>query len=76
MPVPVNEIFWRNEVTVLSSYAGSPSDHVEALGKIDSKKVIVHDMITDHFGLADTVKGFKLVAEARESIKVIIKPQE
>lgn len=76
LPVPVNEIFWRNEVTVLSSYAGSPADHVEALGKIDSKKVIVHDMITDRFGLADTVKGFKLVAEAHESIKVIIKPQE
>ena len=76
MPVSVNDIFWRNEVTVLSSYAGSPADHVEALGKIDSKKVIVHDMITDRFGLADTVKGFKLVAEARESIKVIIKPQE
>ena len=76
LPVPVNEIFWRNEVTVLSSYAGSPADHVEALGKIDSKKVIVHDMITNRFGLADTVKGFKLVAEAHESIKVIIKPQE
>lgn len=76
LPVAVNEIFWRNEVTILSSYAGSPADHVEALGKIDSKKVIVHDMITDRFGLADTVKGFKLVAEAGESIKVIIEPQK
>lgn len=76
LPVPVNDIFWRSEVTVLSSYAASPADHVEALGKIDSKKVTVRDMITDRFGLADTVKGFKLVAEARESIKVIIEPQK
>ncbi len=76
LPVPVNEIFWRSEVTVLSSYAGSPADHVEALGKIDSKKVTVHDMITDRFGLADTVKGFKLVAEAGGSIKIIIEPQK
>ncbi len=76
LPVPVNDIFWRNEVTVLSSYAGSPADHVEALGKIDSKKVKVCDMITDRFGLTDTAKGFKLASEARESIKVIIKPQK
>jgi L-iditol 2-dehydrogenase len=32
-------------------------------------------MITHRFGLADTVKGFQLVAEAQESIKVIIEPQ-
>lgn len=76
LPVPTNDIFWRNEVTVLSSYAGSPADHVEALGKIDSKKVVVCDMITDRFGLADTVKGFKLAAEAGESLKVIIEPQK
>lgn len=76
IPVPTNEIFWRNEVTVLSSYAGSPADHMEALGKIDSKKVIVRDMITHRFGLADAVKGFKLVSEAREAIKVIIEPQK
>lgn len=76
LPVPINDIFWRNEVTVLSSYAGSPADHVEALGKIDSKKVNVRDMITHRFGLADTGKGFKLAAEARESIKVMIEPQK
>lgn len=76
LPVPVNDIFWRNEVTVLSSYAASPQEHVEALSKIDSKRVIVHDMITHRFGLSDTLKGFKLTAESRESIKVIIKPQE
>lgn len=76
LPVPINEIFWRNEVTVVSSYAGSPADHVEALGKIDSKKVSVRDMITHRFALADTAKGFALVAGAGESLKVIIEPQK
>ena len=76
LPVPVNDIFWRNEVTVLGSYACSPADQMEAFGKIDSKKLNVHDMITHRFGLADTAKGFKLVTEARESIKVIIEPQK
>ncbi|MDD5427687.1 MAG: alcohol dehydrogenase catalytic domain-containing protein [Candidatus Omnitrophica bacterium] len=74
-PVPINDIFWRNEVKIVSSYAGSPKDHIEALKKITSHKVNVYDMITNLFALKDTGLGFKLVAEAKDSIKVIIKPQ-
>jgi threonine dehydrogenase-like Zn-dependent dehydrogenase len=33
-------------------------------------------MVTHRFGLADTVEGFRLVAEGSSSLKVIIKPQE
>ena len=76
LPVPTNDIFWRNEVTITSSYAGSPDDHREALAKISSHKINVHDMITHRFPLKDTGLGFKLVAGASDSIKVIIKPQE
>ncbi len=76
LPVPTNDIFWRSEVTILSSYAGSPDDHREALAKISSHKINVRDMITHRFGLKDTGLGFKLVSEAKDSIKVIIKPQE
>ncbi|MDO8526015.1 MAG: zinc-dependent dehydrogenase [Candidatus Omnitrophota bacterium] len=76
LPVPVNDIFWRNEITITSSYAGSPDDHREALEKIASRKINVHDMISHRFGLKDTGLGFKLTAEAKDSIKVIIKPQE
>ena len=76
LPIATNDIFWRNEVTVTSSYAGSPDDHREALAKISSHKVNVCDMITHRFPLKDTGLGFKLVAGANESIKVIIKPQE
>lgn len=75
IPLSVNDIFWRNETTITSSYAGNPADHVEALEKIGSRKIKVRDMITHKFSLADTVKGFRLVAEARDSIKVIIDPQ-
>ena len=76
LPVPTNDIFWRNEVTIMSSYAGSPDDHREALAKIASHKINVCDMITHRFGLGDTGVGFKLVAEAKDSIKVIINPQK
>ncbi len=76
LPVATNDIFWRSEVTITSSYAGSPQDHFEALDKISFKKIDVCDMITHRFGLKDTGIGFKLVAEAKDSIKVIIEPQK
>lgn len=76
LPIPINDIFWRNEVTITSSYAGSPNDHREALEKISSHKINVYDMITHRFGLDGTRNGFKLVSEAKDSIKIIIKPQE
>lgn len=72
--LPINEFFWKNEVNVLSSYAGTPKEHLEALELIAKKKVDVNDMITHKFGLNDIQKGFDLVREAKESIKVIIKP--
>ena len=75
IPVPINDLFWRNEVTVTSSYAGSPADHIGALKLINSKRINVCDMITHKFGLKDTLKGFELVREAKDSIKVIIEPQ-
>jgi len=35
----------------------------------------VRDMITHRLGLGETGLGFKLVAEAKNSLKVIIEPQ-
>jgi len=74
LPVPTNEIFWRQEVTLLSSYAASPEDLKEALTLISKRKIIVRDMITHRFPLQDIQKGFALVAKPRESMKVIIEP--
>lgn len=76
IPLAINEVFWRRDVTVTTSYAAGPSDCVEALELIRTKKVLVEDMITHRFGLADTGKGFQLVAEGGSSLKVMIKPQE
>lgn len=76
IPMPINDIFWRSEVTLTSSYAGSPDDHREALSLISSGKVRVADMITHRLGLGEAGTGFKLVSEARESIKVIVECQK
>jgi len=74
IPVPANDIFWRNEVTITSSYAASPKEHLDALNLIVDNKVSVGDMITHRLKLEDTVKGFKLVSEGKEALKVIIRP--
>lgn len=71
----LSKIFFKNDITFTSSYAGSPDDYAEALKLISSHKVKVNDLITHRFGLGEAQKGFQLVAEAKESIKVIIEPQ-
>lgn len=76
VPLSINELFWRRDVTLMTTYAGAPVDCVRALELIRARRVQVEEMITHRFGLADTAKGFKLVEQGSESIKVIIRPQE
>jgi L-iditol 2-dehydrogenase len=76
IPLSINDVFWRRDVTVTTTYAASPDDCLEALELIRSGRVKVDDMITHRFGLVDTGEGFRLVAEGGNSLKVIIKPQE
>lgn len=73
IPISVNDL-WRNEITLLTSYGGSPADIAVALEMIRARRVRAHEMITHRLGLAEIGLGFKLVAEAKESIKVIIEP--
>lgn len=75
VPLSVNNLFWRSERKLVSSYAGSPQDHRQALELISSKKVQVKEMITHRLPLEKIGEGFKLVSEANNSIKVVIEPQ-
>jgi len=75
VPISVNDLFWRNEITLTSSYGGSPADYVAALELIRYGKIRVREMITHRLGLAETGLGFQLVAQAQDSLKVIIEPQ-
>ena len=75
VPISVNDLFWRNEITLISSYGGSPADYAAALELIQAGKVHVREMITHRLGLAETGEGFQLVARAQNSLKVIIEPQ-
>jgi len=75
IPISVNDFFFRNDITLTTSYAGSPADYTAALELIRARRVHVREMITHRLPLAETGLGFQLVAEAKNSIKVIINPQ-
>ncbi len=75
VPVPFGDL-WKDEITISMTYAGSPRDIREAIELLRSRRIVVSDMVTHRFGLADTGKGFELVAKAGDSIKVIIEPQK
>jgi L-iditol 2-dehydrogenase len=71
--IPIPD-FWRNELTVTSSYGGAPADLAAALDLIAAKKINVKDTITHALPLAQIQEGFKIVAEAQESLKVVLEP--
>ncbi len=66
--------FWRNESTITSSYGAAPIDLQESLDLIKNKKINVRDMITHKLPLEKIQEGFKIVAEAKNSLKVVIEP--
>jgi L-iditol 2-dehydrogenase len=73
--VPVND-FWMKEITILTSYYCGPPDIMEAMKLIEWHNVTVDDLITHRLPLNEIEKGFQLVTDGRESIKVIINPGE
>jgi L-iditol 2-dehydrogenase len=74
--MPFNEL-WRKEVTITSSYAGSPRDILPSIELISSGRIDVIPMITHRLPLEMTQEGFRLVAEAgSQSMKVVIEPQK
>ncbi len=75
VPLSINDAFWRTDVTLTTSYAGSPADYAAALELIQAGRLPVREMITHRLGLGETGRGFALVAGAGESLKVIIEPQ-
>ncbi len=76
IPIPIHELFWRNDITITTSYAGSPDDYQQALELIRTGTISVRQMITHRLSLDETILGFQLVADARDSIKVIVFPHK
>ncbi|OHB95436.1 MAG: alcohol dehydrogenase, partial [Planctomycetes bacterium RIFCSPHIGHO2_12_39_6] len=67
---------WRNCNSVIMSYAGPPDDTAKAIELIRTGRVKVKELITHRLSLAETAMGFKTVAGAGESVKVIVEPHK
>src|SRR5256712_279557 len=73
--IPFNEL-WREEITLTSSYGGSPRDIRESVNLLREKRLIVTDLITHVLPLGKAAEGFRLVAAAHCSLKGVLRPQE
>jgi L-iditol 2-dehydrogenase len=73
LPVPINQ-FWRNEITMRTSYGAAPNDLEDSLRVLKTGRINVKDMITHRLSLLEAQEGFRLMAEAGASLKVILEP--
>jgi len=68
--------FWRNEIKIASSYGAAPIDLEESLDLIKDRRINVKDMITHRLPLEEIQEGFKIVSDAKESLKVVLEPKQ
>ena len=73
VPIPLFD-FWRDEISLVTSYAASGEDLAESLALIRDHQIDVAKMVTHRLPLADTGLGFQLATSGQNSIKVIIDP--
>ena len=73
-PMPLFDL-WRDNITIVNPYASPPMETQTALDLLGAGRVKVGDLITHRLPLDMAGEGFRLVSEAKESIKVIIEPQ-
>jgi len=71
--IPFNAL-WRDEITTVASYGGSPQDIRAAITLLAERKIAVADLITHVLPLEEAAKGFHLVAQAKDSLKVVLRP--
>jgi len=69
--IPTVDI-WRNEITVTSSYGAAGDDLARALELISSGNLDMKPLITHKLPFQKIQEGFRLVAQAKESLKVVL----
>ena len=75
--VPVHFFdIWNKQIKIYSTYAGAGKDIVESINLLKNKKIDVNNMVTHKLPMDKTAEAFKLVANAKKSMKVIIEPQK
>jgi len=77
LPATINDLFWRTEITLTSTYAGAPFDCRTALKLIREGGIHVLETVTHRLGMSEAHSGFQAVCAPTENecIKVIVEPQ-
>lgn len=71
LEIPVND-FWRNNIRIIHSYGSSPRDTSSAIDLLRARRLTVNKLITHRLKLSQIGEGFRLMAHAQESLKIII----
>jgi len=65
--------FFFSEITFVASYSSSPLETRTILEYIYQKRIDTDELITHQFGLEQIGQAVKLTAEAKRSLKVLVK---
>ncbi|MBL7173324.1 MAG: alcohol dehydrogenase catalytic domain-containing protein [Desulfobacteraceae bacterium] len=78
VPATINDLFWRTEISLTSTYAGAPVDCRTALKLIKDGGVPVLKTVTHRLTMAEAPTGFQTVCSPaeHECVKVIVAPQK
>jgi len=71
--IDLNRI-WSEQIALTTTYGAAPLDLEEALALIRAGRVEVEAMITHRLPLEQAQEGFRLAAQAGESLKVVLRP--
>jgi L-iditol 2-dehydrogenase len=71
LTIDPNHLYF-NDINIVTSYSCGPSDTAEALRLIEERVVKAEMLVTHKFPIEKTAEAFRLVAEAKKSLKVVI----
>lgn len=72
LPLTPNQLFWRRELTLVSSYGAGDVELGRGLELLEKGDVDAEAMITHRIPLAEVQRAFRTVTEASESLKVVL----
>jgi len=67
-----NDMYF-NDISIVTSYSCGPVETREALSLIEEGVISAEKLVTHRFPIEKAAEAFKLTAEARESLKVVIR---
>ncbi len=62
-----------NDINIVTSYSCGPVETIQALQFIEEGVVSAEKLVTHRFPIEKTAEAFRLVAEAKESLKVVVR---